>query len=130
MGVEQAVQPATCERIAHQFHGLLGMAAIARVHDGRVVVADEEDVVGREPAAFENGDFWGEQVVWRSSGHEGESEGFAAGINTNAAPQSAAQRTAGLACPQSSKTRMPAPSMPLDGKAVSGCAQLLRQGHL
>ena len=63
MGVEDAIQWPAREAAFQQGHGLLGMAAVAGVHHRRVALADKKDVVGRQPAALQHGDFRGEQVV-------------------------------------------------------------------
>ena len=54
--VEQAVEWAPLQRLPGQGHGLRGMRAVTAVHQRGRVPADEQDVVGRQPAALEDGD--------------------------------------------------------------------------
>ncbi|MNT27973.1 hypothetical protein D3C72_1636280 [compost metagenome] len=65
MGVEQAVQRTAGKAMAQQGQGLRCMRDIAAVDQGRVLPAQEQDVVRRQPAAFEHLHGIGEQR-WRS----------------------------------------------------------------
>jgi len=58
MGVEQQIQRPPAQAGLHQRHGLRGVAAIAAIDQGRGVAPQEQQVVGRQPAALHNNDFW------------------------------------------------------------------------
>ncbi|MCY1548587.1 hypothetical protein D9M68_847080 [compost metagenome] len=56
VGVQQQIQCGAPKGLAHEGHGLLGMAAISGVDQCTRPVALEQDVVCRQPAPLEDGD--------------------------------------------------------------------------
>ena len=54
MGVYQAIEASTAQGFANQRDGLGGMGDVAAVDQRRLVTIEAQDVVRRQPAAFEN----------------------------------------------------------------------------
>ncbi|MPN61475.1 hypothetical protein SDC9_209212 [bioreactor metagenome] len=57
VGIEQLVQHTPVQRRLHQRHGLRRVGAVAAVHQRRGVAPQQQHVVGRQPAAFDDNDF-------------------------------------------------------------------------
>jgi len=68
MGVDQARQPPSGQRVADQVDGLGGMGDVAAIDQRRLLALEKEDVVGRQPAAFED-----EQGIGEPDAHSGVS---------------------------------------------------------
>ncbi|MPM82343.1 hypothetical protein SDC9_129404 [bioreactor metagenome] len=71
MGVDEQIKRPALQRGGHQIDGLRRMREIAAVHQRRAVLALEQHVVGRKPAALQHGDVTGKG--WSSAGHGGMS---------------------------------------------------------